>query len=473
MKIRTKAKRFGLLVVVAVLVCQVTVGVFMPTSVDAAVSPISYDLSSSDKDAWNTKAYLLAMVTCIYNGRIKKDKSFNVTYITSTNFQSPIDGLIEFVKGGLVGVYSPFVKDGENSVFLNCADIFTTGINKAFGITNASTFSQQKAILTDTFKFTCTPKSDCTGSKDDAKVIYTAPDQSTAATAIISKYGTIDKAFYAKVVSYFIHVKGSDGIYQAKIDDSYTKISYYDLSLQCITSGYVKAGGKNSEGFAGFPKMSLKYQAFNQNLEDWLGASKASALIQSLGLQSCDTKINIIFKANGGKWGDGKTEQTQQFDYGTFIVPYTAPTWDNHTFTGWLQQKPDGSLNNQKLTNQSDRAITATTFYAAWDTSYQDKAAETTDPNNPDGNTPSTPPCESQEKKMGWVLCPIKDGVYWGIDWIDQQIISMFDYKTLGNETGAEVMRAAWSGFRDLANIGFAIVFLIIIYSTAVGGKLG
>jgi hypothetical protein len=50
-------------------------------------------------------------------------------------------------------------------------------------------------------------------------------------------------------------------------------------------------------------------------------------------------------------------------------------------------------------------------------------------------------------------------------------ITNQLNYQSLNDNH--DYVKQAWEKFIPLANIAFVIVFLIVIYSTAIGGKLG
>lgn len=80
--------------------------------------------------------------------------------------------------------------------------------------------------------------------------------------------------------------------------------------------------------------------------------------------------------------------------------------------------------------------------------------------------------CQTQAQGFGWILCPgmsmlsgainsavgfVSGGMEWNL------LINSGD----NNKSASESIREAWNGIRSVANIAFAIVFMIIIYSTA------
>jgi hypothetical protein len=92
-------------------------------------------------------------------------------------------------------------------------------------------------------------------------------------------------------------------------------------------------------------------------------------------------------------------------------------------------------------------------------------------PDNPINTSepdPEEPTCESAGGSLGWIMCPIIETMQLGINAIMDMIDSQLAYKSL-NERG-DYIKNVWGGFVSLANIAFAIVFLIVIYSAAIRG---
>ena len=81
--------------------------------------------------------------------------------------------------------------------------------------------------------------------------------------------------------------------------------------------------------------------------------------------------------------------------------------------------------------------------------------------------------CESSSGSFGWLMCPLIKLLGDAVSWMMGQVNNRLNYQTLNEKGTGEIMRDVWGAFIPIANIAFAIVFLIIIYSTAVGGKLG
>jgi len=82
-------------------------------------------------------------------------------------------------------------------------------------------------------------------------------------------------------------------------------------------------------------------------------------------------------------------------------------------------------------------------------------------------------PCESVGGSMGWILCPVIRMMAAGINKIMEFIDNQLNYQSLNDEYGSAAIRGAWGAIIPIANIAFAIVFLITIYSTVIGGRGG
>lgn len=104
-------------------------------------------------------------------------------------------------------------------------------------------------------------------------------------------------------------------------------------------------------------------------------------------------------------------------------------------------------------------------------------------PSNPDGKKDEAEPAKSEAellnegcyrhaKSLGWILCPVifglhevSEGVYKMVEpllQVNEKIVEQ-----LGDQNGA--IFKTWSTFRNFANIVFAIIFLIIIFSQLTG----
>lgn len=70
---------------------------------------------------------------------------------------------------------------------------------------------------------------------------------------------------------------------------------------------------------------------------------------------------------------------------------------------------------------------------------------------------------------IGWVVCPIMNGVAEGMDFIYERIRGFLSVQPLSFSNDNPVYRI-WVYSRDLANVAFIIGFLVIIYSYLVGG---
>ena len=91
---------------------------------------------------------------------------------------------------------------------------------------------------------------------------------------------------------------------------------------------------------------------------------------------------------------------------------------------------------------------------------------DTTNP-SPDDTTDQNTCYTADTQGFGWLVCP---GLTWmtaAIDGIITLITSGLQWSMLADGNGAVTIKAVWNSMLGIANIAFAIVFMIIIYSTA------
>lgn len=90
------------------------------------------------------------------------------------------------------------------------------------------------------------------------------------------------------------------------------------------------------------------------------------------------------------------------------------------------------------------------------------------DPQAP--NTDENPISDSCTiKGIGWIVCPVMQGVSEGMDYIFEKIRGFLVVQPLSLSVDNPVYRV-WQYSRDIANIAFIIGFMVIIYSYLVGG---
>ncbi len=92
------------------------------------------------------------------------------------------------------------------------------------------------------------------------------------------------------------------------------------------------------------------------------------------------------------------------------------------------------------------------------------------EPNSAAAAAPADKTC--QLGTLGWILCPVLDGVTMAVDAIMGWLDSQLDFQWLNNDDSFKSIRSVWNTVLNVANIAFAIVFLILIYSQATGGGL-
>jgi hypothetical protein len=96
-----------------------------------------------------------------------------------------------------------------------------------------------------------------------------------------------------------------------------------------------------------------------------------------------------------------------------------------------------------------------------------------------DGNAEEASQCSKAASSLGWIICPVIQGVGTATDWmyeyIEQEFLvtdADFVATTEKDENGNEVHTGtyvAWTSFRDFANIIFAIALAVVILSQITG----
>lgn len=66
---------------------------------------------------------------------------------------------------------------------------------------------------------------------------------------------------------------------------------------------------------------------------------------------------------------------------------------------------------------------------------------------------------------LGWILCPLGNILATGMDWLMNVLDSFLQVQPLNVTSTSNTLYNAWSIMRNIANVAFIIVFLIIIYS--------
>lgn len=77
--------------------------------------------------------------------------------------------------------------------------------------------------------------------------------------------------------------------------------------------------------------------------------------------------------------------------------------------------------------------------------------------------------CQKSVKGFGWILCPGVDLLSETLNRVSDAIGKMLEWRLLA--TSPDTTFAAWKSFANIANIAFAIAFLIMIYSMATGSS--
>lgn len=94
---------------------------------------------------------------------------------------------------------------------------------------------------------------------------------------------------------------------------------------------------------------------------------------------------------------------------------------------------------------------------------------ETTGSGNSAGGPDNT--CESENvDSFGWIVCPALRTTVTFVSTAMGWFTDILDFSPVDEQRS--VLEAVWRGFRSLANVGFVIAFLVVIYSAATGNLL-
>ncbi len=85
-----------------------------------------------------------------------------------------------------------------------------------------------------------------------------------------------------------------------------------------------------------------------------------------------------------------------------------------------------------------------------------------------------SPSCESNLPGLGWILCAVAETLLKVFeDFLGGTVIrTILEYDLVDTPEQAEGLRGIWAGFRTLANVGFVIAFMVVVYSAATGNAL-
>ncbi len=103
------------------------------------------------------------------------------------------------------------------------------------------------------------------------------------------------------------------------------------------------------------------------------------------------------------------------------------------------------------------------------DVGMEDYQIDTPDDELMPGTTESGPSCYDRAASLGWILCPIIEQVADAIQYIYEQIITPFLELDIGLFASDNATHDVWSKIRDMANIGFIIFFIFVIFSQLTG----
>ena len=125
--------------------------------------------------------------------------------------------------------------------------------------------------------------------------------------------------------------------------------------------------------------------------------------------------------------------------------------------------------NYNNMTPQQKRAMTADgSTPTQEDACGKEPAATTSTTTNADGG--ATDACFSGAGTLGWVLCPIIDALHYTLSWAYGEIVVpmlQIDSRLIDDSDNGTLR--AWEIFRNIANIVFIILFLIVIFSQLTG----
>ena len=100
----------------------------------------------------------------------------------------------------------------------------------------------------------------------------------------------------------------------------------------------------------------------------------------------------------------------------------------------------------------------------------QNPGGSVTDPE--DGGPDSSPTCFDGGGALGWILCPVIEGLGDAVEKVYEKVIEPFlrvDATLLSNSGSSGGTYGAWQTFQAIANIVFIILFLIVIFSQVTG----
>lgn len=125
--------------------------------------------------------------------------------------------------------------------------------------------------------------------------------------------------------------------------------------------------------------------------------------------------------------------------------------------------------NYNNMTPQQKRAMTADgSTPTQEDACGKEPAATTSTTTNADGG--ATDACFSGAGTLGWVLCPIIDALHDTLSWAYGEIVEpmlQIDSRLIDDSDNGTLR--VWEIFRNIANIVFIILFLIVIFSQLTG----
>lgn len=214
-------------------------------------------------------------------------------------------------------------------------------------------------------------------------------------------------------------------------------------------------------------------------------------------------KFVKYFIGDTSAYNDGKFNDAEKYMlYYTYLKDYyqvstradavdggVQVNWlgDDGKFTKLYVYSPSAHAGEKRYTLDGDNKWSGTAvadwrviaeLLAAIDVSAAFSSAEVSDPildpnlpsTEPAGDSGTTPTCFNSASSLGWILCPVMKGVGTVIQGLyDKVIASQFLEVEAQFLDGSSATYSGWKGFRDFANIIFAIIFLIVILSQVTG----
>ena len=160
-------------------------------------------------------------------------------------------------------------------------------------------------------------------------------------------------------------------------------------------------------------------------------------------------KFNKVLSAAGSGTGDGNEETSYWYkDKDGNIVCTNFDTFDDTiTNDSGYQDLLDKLLNN---------------------------ATASTNPNQQNPSGGESNPCTDAAGALGWILCPVLNMVSQGVDeiynnFIQKQFLEVDSTRLDPNSANGKEVYGAWRSIRDIANVIFIALFMVVLFSQFTG----